>query len=394
MWAKIISTVFVRGYAAVANLVLVILSAKLLGAYARGEIALVVLGVSIIGMFQALVGGPSLTYFAAKRNIRSLILSSTWWSLLSAISLGLLLGFTGLSPKQYTTELVLISAFQGILISQQSYLVGREKVYQYGLLEALRTTVLWSYVTVRFFIFNSRSVEEVLFAYLVANALSVLFGFLLFYRPKEKDSLPAANLNELFKYGGEIQLNNLSQLFNYRFVFYLVEKVKGTEALGVFSVAIAVAESLWIICKSIATIQLSRLLNLSDLFQQRKLSLNLAGKSVFLTLIATGLVLLIPERVYVLLFGKAFGSIPVLLIYFSPAIILLSYYTILNHFFIARNQNWVNIRAGIVGNALLLVLSKIFIIQYSLAGAAFVYVIAYLGISLYLTFAFIHKSKI
>ena len=394
MWAKIISTVFVRGYAAVANLVLVILSAKLLGAYARGEIALVVLGVSIIGMFQALVGGPSLTYFAAKRNIRSLILSSTWWSLLSAISLGLLLGFTGLSPKQYTTELVLISAFQGILISQQSYLVGREKVYQYGLLEALRTTVLWSYVTVRFFIFNSRSVEEVLFAYLVANALSVLFGFLLFYRPKEKDSLPAANLNELFKYGGEIQLNNLSQLFNYRFVFYLVEKVKGTEALGVFSVAIAVAESLWIICKSIATIQLSRLLNLSDLFQQRKLSLNLAGKSVFLTLIATGLVLLIPERVYVLLFGKAFGSIPVLLIYFSPAIILLSYYTILNHFFIARNQNWVNIRAGIVGNALLLVLSKIFIIQYSLAGAAFVYVIAYLGISLYLTFAFIRKSKI
>ena len=273
-------------------------------------------------------------------------------------------------------------------------MVGREKVYQYGLLEALRTTVLWSYVTVRFFIFNSRSVEEVLFAYLVANALSVLFGFLLFYRPKEKDSLPAANLNELFKYGGEIQLNNLSQLFNYRFVFYLVEKVKGTEALGVFSVAIAVAESLWIICKSIATIQLSRLLNLSDLFQQRKLSLNLAGKSVFLTLIATGLVLLIPERVYVLLFGKAFGSIPVLLIYFSPAIILLSYYTILNHFFIARNQNWVNIRAGIVGNALLLVLSKIFIIQYSLAGAAFVYVIAYLGISLYLTFAFIRKSKI
>ena len=226
MWAKIISTVFVRGYAAVANLVLVILSAKLLGAYARGEIALVVLGVSIIGMFQALVGGPSLTYFAAKRNIRSLILSSTWWSLLSAISLGLLLGFTGLSPKQYTTELVLISAFQGILISQQSYLVGREKVYQYGLLEALRTTVLWSYVTVRFFIFNSRSVEEVLFAYLVANALSVLFGFLLFYRPKEKDSLPAANLNELFKYGGEIQLNNLSQLFNYRFVFYLVQRCR------------------------------------------------------------------------------------------------------------------------------------------------------------------------
>lgn len=394
MWAKIISTVFVRGYAAVANLVLVILSAKLLGAHARGEITLVVLGVSIIGMFQALVGGPSLTYFAAKRNIRSLILSSTWWSLLSAISLGLLLGFTGLSPKQYTTELVLISVFQGILISQQSYLVGREKVYQYGLLEALRTTVLWSYVTVRFFIFNSRSVEEVLFAYLVANALSVLFGFLLFYRHKEKDSLPAANLNELFKYGGEIQLNNLSQLFNYRFVFYLVEKVKGTEALGVFSVAIAVAESLWIICKSIATIQLSRLLNLSDLFQQRKLSLNLAGKSVFLTLIATGLVLLIPERVYVFLFGKAFASIPVLLIYFSPAIILLSYYTILNHFFIARNQNWVNIRAGIVGNALLLVLSKIFIIQYSLAGAAFVYVIAYLGISLYLTFAFIRKSKI
>lgn len=394
MWAKIISTVFVRGYAAVANLVLVILSAKILGAHARGEIALVILGVSIIGMFQALVGGPSLTFFASKRTLKSLILSSTLWSILSAISIGLFLGFTSLSPEKFTVQLILISLFQGILISQQSYLVGRENVYQYGLLEAVRTTVLWSYVVVRFFVFESRSVEEVLFAYLLANVLSVLFGFILLRRSKEENNLEPAKLNELFKYGGEIQLNNLSQLFNYRFVFYLVEKLKGTEALGVFSVAIAVAESLWIICKSIATIQLSRLLNISELIEQKKLSLNLAGKSVLLTLIATGMVLLIPESIYILLFGKSFAAIPTLLIYFSPAIVLLSYYTILNHFFIARNQNWVNIRAGIVGNVLLLLLSNICIVQYSLAGAAFVYVIAYLGISLYLTFAFIRKSKI
>lgn len=394
MWAKIISTVFVRGYAAVANLVLVILSAKILGAHARGEIALVILGVSIIGMFQALVGGPSLTFFAAKRTLKSLILSSTLWSILSAISIGLFLGFTSLSPEKFTTELIVISIFQGVLISQQSYLVGRENVYQYGLLEAIRTTVLWTYVVVRFFVFQSRSVQEVLFAYLLANALSVLVGFILLRRSNEENDLESAKLNELFKYGGEIQLNNLSQLFNYRFVFYLVEKLKGTEALGVFSVAIAVAESLWIICKSIATIQLSRLLNISDLQVQKRLSLNLAGKSVLLTLVATGMVLLIPESIYILLFGKSFAAIPTLLIYFSPAIVLLSYYTILNHFFIARNQNWVNIRAGIVGNALLLLLSQICIVQHSLAGAAFVYVFAYLGISLYLTFAFIRKSKI
>lgn len=393
MWAKIISTVFVRGYAAVANLVLVIISAKILGAHARGEIALVILGVSIIGMFQALVGGPSLTFFAAKRTLKSLILSSTLWSILSAISIGLFLGFTSLSPVQFTLQLILISLFQGILISQQSYLVGRENVYQYGLLEAIRTTVLWTYVVVRFFVFESRSVEEVLLAYLLANVLSVLFGFILLRRSKEENDLESAKLNELFKYGGEIQLNNLSQLFNYRFVFYLVEKMKGTEALGVFSVAIAVAESLWIICKSIATIQLSRLLNISELLEQKKLSINLAGKSVLLTLIATVMVLLIPESIYILLFGKSFAAIPTLLIYFSPAIVLLSYYTILNHFFIARNQNWVNIRAGIAGNVLLLLLSNICIVQYSLAGAAFVYVIAYLGISLYLTFAFIRKSK-
>jgi len=395
MWAKILSTVFVRGYAAIANLILVIVTAKVLGAEVRGEIALVILGVTIIGMFQSVIGGPSLTYFAAKRSMNSLIINSTIWSVIAGVVVGLFISFVELSPWNFVWQLILIAITQGIVTAQHSYLVGREKVFQYGILDAVRTTVLWSYVIVRFFVYNSSSIEEVLLAYIFANALTVFLGFVVLYRgnfslPQEQP----ASLDEMFRYGGQIQLNNLSQLFNYRFVYYVVEKLKGTEALGVFSVAVAVAESIWIICKSIATIQLSRLVNVQTTSEQRKITLKLAAVSVIATILATIIIVAIPDTFYTYLFGRDFSQISGIILWFSPAIVLLAFYTILNHYFIARNENWTNIKASIFGNILLLIASHVFIVQYSLAGAALVYGVAYLGISVYLLIVFMKRPPL
>lgn len=392
MWAKILSTVFVRGYAAIANLILVMVTAKILGAEVRGEIALVILGVTIIGMFQAIIGGPSLTYFASKRTLKSLIINSTVWSVLAGSTIGLFISFIELSPWHFVWLLITIAVTQGIVTAQHSYLVGREKVFLYGALDAIRTTILWSYVIIRFFVFKSQSIDEVLLAYVFANALTVFLGFVVLFRNDFSiTGEQPASLNEMFRYGSQIQLNNLSQLFNYRYVFYVVEKLKGTEALGVFSVAVAVAESIWIICKSIATIQLSRLVNVKEITEQRKITLKLAVTSVTATVLATVIILVIPDTFYTYLFGKDFSQISGIILWFSPAILLLSFYTILNHYFIARNENWTNIKASIFGNILLLISSNMLIIHYSLAGAALVYGIAYLGISGYLLVMFMKR---
>ncbi|TNE75261.1 MAG: hypothetical protein EP333_04635 [Bacteroidetes bacterium] len=394
MLGKIISTVFVRGYAAVANLAVVVLSAKYLGAEARGTIALVILGVTIVGMVQSVVGGPSLTYFAPKRSVKSLIKQAVIWSVISGITIGAFISFLNLSPWEYVAELITISVFQGIITAQHSLLVGKEKVYSYGWLDAIRTTVLWSYITVRFFVFDSVNIDEIFFAYILANALTVGFGFVVLRNEHLKNnSLETASFREMIRYGSEIQLNNLSQLFNYRFVYFVIERLKGMEALGVFSVAVSIAESVWIICKSIATIQLSRLVNIPELNDQKKLTNKLAFTSVVVTTIATLILWTIPSTLFTYVFGSEFSSVPDLIRSFTPAIILLSAYTIHNHFFIARDQNWINIRASLLGNMLFLVVTYFAILHFDLTGAALSYGVAFLGMAIYLEFAFLRAKE-
>ncbi len=394
MLGKIISTVFVRGYAVVANLAVVVLSTKYLGAEARGTIALVILGVTIVGMVQSVVGGPSLTYFAPKRSVKSLLTQAVTWSVISGITIGAFISFLSLSPWEYVTELITISVFQGIITAQHSLLLGKEKVYSYGWLDAIRTSVLWSYITVRFFIFDSVNIDEIFFGYILANVLTVGFGFVVLRNEHLRNNqLEAASFREMIRYGSEIQLNNLSQLFNYRFVYFVIEKLKGIEALGIFSVAVSIAESVWIICKSIATIQLSRLVNIPELKDQKLLTNKLALISVLVTTASTLILWLLPSSLFTYIFGSEFGSIPDLIRSFTPAIILLSAYTIHNHFFIARDQNWINIRASVLGNLIFLAITYFAIIYFDLTGAALSYGIAFLGMAIYLEFAFLRSKE-
>ena len=45
---------------------------------------------------------------------------------------------------------------------------------------------------------------------------------------------------DLYSTGFQNQINNFSQLLNYRYLFYLIEKWKGIEVLGVFSISISI----------------------------------------------------------------------------------------------------------------------------------------------------------
>jgi O-antigen/teichoic acid export membrane protein len=389
MWRKIALTLFTKGYGAVGNLILVLLTANFLGAEARGQIALVVLAVSIVGMAQSIVGGASLIYFANKREQGSLLNTSMLWSTLMSAAIGLFIPFIGLAPMEFTGYLIGIAAFQGIITAQHSFLVGKEQILKYAILDGIRTTTLIVYVCVRFFVFGIMKIEEVLISYLLANILSVIAGMLLIRKGSgEQYPRKKAALSELIRYGTQIQLNNLSQLFNYRFVYYFVEKLQGLEALGIFSVAVSIAESIWIICRSIATIQLSRIVNEVNTSFQRKITLRLSGISFIATGLLTLIVLFLPVRFYTYLFGPEFAAIPVIIAWFSPAILFLSFYTIFNHYFSGKNMNWVNIKGSVVGNIILVSSTYYLVANFALNGAALAYGFAFLGMTVYLLYQF------
>jgi O-antigen/teichoic acid export membrane protein len=395
MLVKIFGTVFSKTFASVANFIIVILTAKYLGAAARGEISLVILSVSIVALFQAIVGGPSLTYYAATNSLKKLLGIAVSWSLLIGILVSVLLGVFQLLSWDLMVLLLLIALPQGIILIYQSILIGRQKIAYYNTLEFIRSAFLVLIITSTLLGFDVQSVSVVYNAYVAANIVTVALGtYYILKLPRIQSDWSIVTLaKEMLRFGFQVQLNNISQMFNYRFVYFVIEKWKGLEVLGVFSVAISIAETVWIVTKSIATYQTSILVNTKDRIRQRTSTISFAKMSLFFTTIAVSILLLLPESLFIWLFGEEFIQIKQINYFFSPAILFLSFFGILNHYFYSTDRNKVNIYGALVGNIITLVVSIYLIENYGLVGAALTYSLAFLGMLFYLFFQFLSISN-
>ena len=394
MLIKIFGTVFSKTFASVANFLIVILTAKYLGAGARGEIALVVLSVSIVSLFQAIIGGSALTFFAANQSLKRLLTIALSWSFVLGVIISLTLSFSQLIQSDLVLELLLISIPQGVVLIFQSILIGRKRITEYNILEFTRSATLVITICIVILGLGKEELSWIYASYVIANVSTVGLGayFMGQLSRIESNTTYVELSKKLFRFGIQVQLNNIAQMFNYRFVYFVIEKWKGLEVLGIFSVAISIAETLWIICKSIATFQTSILVNTTDKLKQATSTIAFAKMSTAFTFVALVMLLLIPESFFVSVFGEEFAPIKQINFYFAPAILFLSFFAIINHYFYSIDRNKINIYAALVGNALTLIFALYLIKSHDLIGAAVTYSITYFGMLIFIVVYFLRIS--
>ncbi len=390
MLVKIFGTVFSKTFASVVNFLIVIITAKYLGAAARGEIALVVLSVSIVALFQSIIGGSALTFFASNHALKRLLTIAIGWSMVVGTTVSLVLAGSGLIPSNVSLEVLLISLPQGLVLIFQSILIGRQQILAYNGLEFLRSATLASLVFLVVMGFEQYDLSWVYTGYVAANSITAIAGVYFMTRlPKVASEVTLFPLSKkLFRFGFQVQLNNISQIFNYRFVYFVIEQTKGLEVLGIFSVGISIAETIWIISKSISTYQTSLLVNTTDRSKQATSTVSFAKMSIFFTAVAVIVLLIIPEAFFAWLFGEQFSVIKMVNVYFAPAILFLAFFGIINHYFYSTNRNDINIYASLLGNLLTLISALLLIPSFGLFGAAGTYSIAYFGMLIFMSFAF------
>lgn len=393
---KVIGTILSRTFTSIAGFILVILTANILGAEARGEIALVVLGVSISGLFQSIVGASAITYLLPKNNFKQMFWIAVIWSVSIAVIINALMEILRITPEGRFFYLTAMAIPQGIIFITQSVLIAKNKILRYNRIEYLRSGFLLAFVFT-FYALGILSIEHIFLAYIFSNTFTSIVGLLFMTQINHSVEITRswwAIFKSLFKYGFEIQLNNIAQMFNYRFVYFLVEKWRGLEVLGVFSVAVAIAETIWIISKSIATYQTAQLVNLTNKIEQAKLTLFYAKASTVASFLAIILVLLLPSSLFQWVFGEEFKMITELMPYLAPGILFLSIFAILNHYFYAINANWINIRAAFLGNVITLISGVICIYYFNEKGAALVYSITFFGMLVFLLIGFMKNSEL
>ena len=177
MLLKILSTVFSKVFTAGIGFIVVIITARALGAAVRGDIALLLLNISIIGLFQGIFNGSVLIYLTPKFSFIKLFFLTNLLSLIFAIGLPYLMVALKLLEVGQVNTLVVLTALQGLLTTSQSLLLGKEKIQQFNLLEIIKSSVLLISIIYFFWSMNDISLESVIYGYALSYIIPLVFSF-------------------------------------------------------------------------------------------------------------------------------------------------------------------------------------------------------------------------
>jgi O-antigen/teichoic acid export membrane protein len=214
----------------------------------------------------------------------------------------------------------------------------------------------------------------------ISWGLSAVLGyiFVITLEKSGEDISVRRFLSEAYRYGFTNITGHALQFINQRLSYFLLSR----KALGVFSNASSVGESLWLVSGSMTTVQYGRVSNLSDKKQREDLTLLFLKLNLMLCSIGGLIMFFVPETFYVWVFGKDFFGIGSLLAVLIPGLIFFSGYLILGHHFSGCGEFKKNIYCIVTG--LIITVLGIAIIyfsraEFSIRAAALITSLSYLG---------------
>ncbi|MCB0766550.1 MAG: polysaccharide biosynthesis C-terminal domain-containing protein [Flavobacteriales bacterium] len=394
MIRPVIGTVAARVAITAANLLVVAMAGQTLGAEGLGAISLLVLGITLVLILAHVVGGGGLVYLVPRLGVRSVLLPSYSWALFATGIGYVVMQFIPLAPNGTLVHLVALAFLQALNSIHLNILVGQERI---GLQNSI--LVVQSVVQVIGFgallMWNGPALMDYIEATYIAHGLTVLVsGWFALRTAVHGSFIPtSANFRALVEQGGFGQLANLSQLLNYRAAYYLIELFRGTAALGVYSVAMQLAEGSWLVPKSIGGVLYSKVSNMEEQRRQVQSTLILFKVSVVFGLLCATALVLLPDDLFATIFGNEVRGLRPLLLLIGPGLVAMSGSQVLSHFLSGTGR----IRHNLIGSALGLLVTAgagwPLIQAYGTMGAALTATLAYSTSMTYQVIVFLRITR-
>jgi O-antigen/teichoic acid export membrane protein len=397
MFAKIIQTIFSKGIISIINFLVVLITAKLLGAEGRGEISLMFLNITMILLVNDIFGGSSLVYIIPKKKPYALLLPA----IAIGISTGVLFPFLfqlhfhfSNTDLVYFVVLTLLSNLSSI---SNVFLNGFEKIKQNNTASISQSIAIIGSLALQFFWLEKLSVQSyyrsLAFGYFTNLIISVYYLRNCF--SKTAFSWKKSFI-EMARYGLVVQAGNFFQLLNYRFCYYVLDRANDTQSLknvGVFSTAASISEAVWIIMNGIAMVQYATLSNRDNKPLAINLTIKLSKISFLLSVVALVILNILPSSFFIFLFGDEFADIKTYCLLLAPGIAVCGLTGIYSHYFSATGNMKISATSALVGLAATLICSFSLIPLLGTVGAAYTCTASYIISSLYLFLKFKKESK-
>ena len=392
---KIIGTFSNKLLATIASFLLVVFSSQILGASGKGEISLFIANIVFVQHIGNLISGTSLVYLTPRVKPILLLIPSYIWSVVSCVSISSLLWILGYVEDDWFKHLIILSTLYNLLSTNYMILLGREKVKVYNYLTLLVIIFTLGYFGFSHYVLKLSSPLD------YVMALYTAYGFILFVSfisiRKEFTSFSftdiKAVLNQMIKLGFTAQFSNIITFINYRFSYYILKLIFDDSVVGIFSVGIAISEAMWLMSKSIALIQYTKIVNEEDVVKSQKMTFKMSKLSFWITLVFVLVAFLLPDVFFSQLFGAEFIESKYVIYAMSLGIVSIAVSTTFSHYFGGVGKFSINNNASIVGLIFTIGLTYFMAKEYGMIGAGISASISYFASAVYLYFKFKKESN-
>jgi O-antigen/teichoic acid export membrane protein len=374
MNSKIIVTFLARFGSAVAAFAIAIILSQFLGTEGKGKAALLILNISFINLFTNIMGGAALVYLAPRFHSFTLLLVSYIWIPLITGVLGILYYYSGYTFTSLDIHTFILSIILGWFNTNTNLLLGKQKTHIFNILSVIQVFITLIYLLIAFYgSIGAQQYSDYITALYIGYGVSFLASFI--YTTKEFDGgLKLTRFSEVLRryvwHGGYIQLANLGQLLIYRASFYMIGYFHTLSPLGIYSNAIAIAESIWIVSRSISTILYSEIANEKDINVSKQNTIRLRKTNLLISIGLVATVCFLPDSFYTYLFGRDFKGLQEIIWALAPGIVAFSYANLNSHFFSGIGKNHINTIISFSGFGLTAIIGIALIPSYSTIGAA------------------------
>lgn len=356
---------------ALINFVILLITAKILGAEGRGEITYLLFYCGFIQIFTGIIGNSVMIFMLTKLDENSVLVISFIWTFIIVFILSPFLYFFDDFIQSRIVLFLSITVLQSLFNNLIALLSAKILIKKLVVIRITQPLIL---IILLYFI---NDISATLFLTILAiSYIPALFyiSWITFGINFKYDFQKfKASFLYFIKLGSLNQLNYLMQFGCYRYAIWIIADNSNLSNVGVFGLWVTLVDALWLIPISIATINQTY----SAKNNSNYINMNLCYIAAMISVLLIAITLLIPLNIYELILGKDFNQIKQLLLLSSPAVVLFTFNIMLAYYFSAKGKIIYNTISSGLGFVIIVLLSPFFIKKLGLNGAVITNSISY-----------------
>lgn len=281
----------------------------------------------------------------------------------------------------------------------RAILIGRQEI-----IAANRITLLTRITDVFLFLLllsilwltdHSLDLRMVIGIFLTSGLISNVLLLLKLRRLFKLSSRGNSGFRQVVEYSAPCYLGNLVQFLNYRLDIFLVSALIDQRAVGLYALAVSLAQLVWLFSNSVATALLPKVASRQELVTQNAdLSAQATRLSLWVSLIAGIFLSLFASLALPIIYGEAFQYSIAPLLFLMPGVVAIGPAFVLASYIAGIGKPQVNLFIALIGVFFTAVLDLLLIPQLNIVGAALASSASYSIISFLTVLYFIRESKI